>query len=150
MDGMTGVVWFVIGIVFFLMEMIAPAFVLLFFGMGAWGAAIVSLYTPVLEIQVICFITASMVALITLRNRYRSLFSGKSRMPSGQTEHPMTGRTGIVIKDILPNATGEISCGGSYWKAVSDGDIPAWSHVKVIGAQADDGIVLRVALMDKN
>jgi membrane protein implicated in regulation of membrane protease activity len=147
---MSGVVWFVIGIVFFLMEMIVPAFVLVFFGIGAWGAAIVSLYAPMLEIQVICFITTSLGALITLRSRYRALFSGKSRMPSRQTEHPMTGRTGIAIKDILPNATGEISCGGSYWKAVSDDDIPAWSHVKVIGAMADDGIVLRVALMDKN
>jgi membrane protein implicated in regulation of membrane protease activity len=143
---MSGVVWFVIGIGFFLTEMFVPAFVLLFFGIGAWVTAGITFFTPLLEMQALCFILSSLLSLILLRSRLRSVFSGQSRKPSGQTEHPMTGRRGVVSKRILPNEVGEISSGGSYWMAVSESDIPEGSQVKVNGTLANDGIILCVAL----
>ncbi|MDR3362845.1 MAG: NfeD family protein [Desulfovibrio sp.] len=143
---MSGVVWFLIGIGFFLTEMFVPAFVMLFFGIGAWATAVITFFTPLLEMQALCFILSSLISLIFIRNRLRSVFSGQSRKPSGQLEHPMTGRRGVVSKRILPNEIGEISSGGSYWRAVSESDIPEGSQVKVNGVLANDGIILCVTL----
>jgi len=39
-------VWFVVGVVVMLAELAIPGFVIIFFGLGCWGAAVVAVIVP--------------------------------------------------------------------------------------------------------
>jgi len=49
-------IWFILGLVLFLLELVVPGFVIFFFGIGAWVAALVCLIAnPGVNLQVIIF-----------------------------------------------------------------------------------------------
>ena len=98
-------IWFLVGVAFFLMELTTPALVLLFFGIGAWLAAAVVLITPVsLNLQLVVFMAASLVSLVLLRRWLKGIFSGyvKSRQDATQPLEDLIGEHAIVKERIAP------------------------------------------------
>ena len=104
--------WFIVGVAFFVAELMTPAMVLLFFGVGAWASALAALLGMDLAWQIVVFICISLLTLLFLRRRLRAVFGGRSsRNPSancdGQDEeqcapHLLTGRQGVVSKALHP------------------------------------------------
>ena len=146
--------WFIVGVAFFVAELMTPAMVLLFFGVGAWASALAALLGMDLAWQIVVFICISLLTLLFLRRRLRAVFGGRSsRNPSancdGQDEeqcapHLLTGRQGVVSKALRPGQVGEISIDGSFWRATAHEHIAAGSPVLVLGADPDNALVLRV------
>ena len=50
------VIWFVIGIACMVAELFTPAFIIAFFGIGAWAAALVAAICPGLEQELAAFL----------------------------------------------------------------------------------------------
>lgn len=140
--------WFLVGIGFFVAEMATPGLVLLFFGIGAWAAACAALLSSAVNIQAAVFIVVSLLTLIVLRSKVRGIFSGRDRNPDVDTStgaaHPLVGRRGIVSRALVLGKVGEINIGGSFWRAQSDVALEEGRSVTVQGALPSDGLVLLV------
>ncbi|MBO4300078.1 MAG: NfeD family protein [Desulfovibrio sp.] len=142
--------WFLLGLAFLGTELLAPTQVLLFFGVGAWAAALSALTDFGINIQLVVFIVVSIATLIFLRLRMRTIFGGRSRrtedngLSEAEQPHPLQGHTGIVSRNIIPNQVGEVYVGGSFWRAVANISLPKDSPIKVLGALPDDTLTLRV------
>ncbi len=137
-------IWFLVGVAFFLLELATPALVLLFFGIGAWLAAAVVLITPIsLNTQLVLFMTASLVSLILLRRWLKGIFSGyvKSRQDATQQLEDLIGKHAIVKERIAPKLAGRVELHGSDWTAQADQEIAVGTPVEVIG---QNSIILKV------
>jgi membrane protein implicated in regulation of membrane protease activity len=137
-------IWFLVGVAFFLLELVAPALVLLFFGIGAWVVAGLFLVTPVpLNIQLIVFMGASLVSLALLRRWLKGVFSGyvKSRQDATQELEDLIGKHAIVKERIAPKVAGRVELHGSDWTAQADQEIAVGTPVEVIGQTS---IILKV------
>lgn len=141
--GMT-LVWFFIGIGFLLVELAFPAMVVIFFGLGAWAAGIPAALGGTLKAQLIVFIGVSLGSLLLLRRYAKSVFGGRVQAARVGAPHPLAGQQGVVSKDLHPGNVGEVSIGGSFWRAVADTFLPEGAAVRVLGTLPDDELVLRV------
>lgn len=152
--------WFIVGVAFFLAELMTPAMVLLFFGVGAWASALAALLGVDPSWQIVTFICISLLTLLVLRRRLRAIFGGRashvdSENCDGHDEehcasHPLTGRQGVISKPLRPGEIGEVSIDGSFWRAIAHEHIAEGSPVRVLGAEPDDALVLRVQLVTKS
>jgi len=126
-------VWFLLGIVFFVIELIVPAFILFFLGIGAWVTTAVLAVTHVhLTTQMIIFLVSSLVSLVILRRLLRSIFFGSSSEEDGSTIVHSSPSTGIVTEAIVPPGLGRVKYGGSFWKATAEVPIPVDAVVQVL------------------
>jgi membrane protein implicated in regulation of membrane protease activity len=130
------VIWFIIGIILFLLEMTAPGIFFLFFALGAIIVGIICLFADglSLEWQLLIFSASSVIMLLTLRRYVRKLFSGFSE--SGDTEKKydeFVGETVTVVEPIHPPKIGKVELHGSLWKAESDEPIGKGELVEVTG-----------------
>ncbi|MFZ0280832.1 MAG: NfeD family protein, partial [Bacteroidales bacterium] len=56
-------IWFIIGLVLFLLELVLPGFVIFFFGVGAWITALLCLIAnPGINLQVVVFAVTSVLS----------------------------------------------------------------------------------------
>ena len=136
------VIWFISGVILFLLELAAPGFVLFFFGVGAWITAIVSLVFDIgLDLQIIIFFVSSILLLISLRRWVQNLFKGKFTAAEKGNEGELIGEKGVVVNAIIPPNRGKIEVHGTNWGAESDVEIPAGNTVEII---AQKNLTLKV------
>lgn len=139
------IIWFVLGAALMVAELFTPAFIIVFFGVGAWAAALVAAVWPGLEQELAAFLIVSVLALFLLRRRLVRTFQGRrTEARQGLPEFAYIGRQAEVTRSIPAGGEGEIALGGSYWRATSSGNIPAGSTVRVLGPVPDDELLIRV------
>ena len=140
--------WFLLGLAFLLVELMAPTLVLIFFGAGAWVTACAALLDLPLNWQFVLFILVSLLTLLLLRRHLRAVFGGRAHRVDDQgahaPSHPLTERVGVVSKTLRPGEVGEVSIDGSFWRAVAETEIHAGRAVRVLGTQPGDALLLRV------
>ena len=126
-------IWFIIGIVFFVIELTMPGFIIFFFGLGAWLTALTILFVD-LDItgQLLVFITVSLVCLLLFRVWMRNTFFGKTLLEEDSVNASPTTATGIVVEEICPPNQGKIKYGGSFWQAEADVPIKVNTAVKIV------------------
>lgn len=67
--------WFIIGLALFLLELIVPGFIIFFFGFGAWVTALVCMIkTPDINLQIIIFAMSSVLSIAVLRRMIQERF----------------------------------------------------------------------------
>ena len=132
--------WFILGIVLLAVELVSPAFVLFFFGFGAWAAGV--------------FGASSIVFLLSLRRLFVRSFRGKTQVSSDAASAGLpnlhVGKMGTVTRPIPVNGVGEISVGGSFWRAVSPEAQPEGAQVRILGHIPDDELTLEVVSGGEN
>ena len=125
--------WFLVGIVFFGLELLLPGLVVFFFGVGAWCAALTVFLHPIsLAHQLLIFLSTSLVALLLLRTSLKKIFLGRKREMDAMEATISAGASGVVIEDIIPPATGKIKYGGSFWQATAEQIIPKGTVVHIV------------------
>ena len=108
-------VWFLAGIAVMLAELAVPGFVIIFFGLGCWGASVVAFFSPnSYSAQVAVFVIVSVASLMTLRRVAMRVFVGRSEgqetedmgnVPCGGADNPQpgsgswTGRAGAFSRN---------------------------------------------------
>ena len=140
------IVWFVAGAVLMLTELFTPAFVIIFFGAGAWAAALVAAIQPGLEQELAAFLIVSLLSLLLLRRHLIKTFQGRrTEAADGTPTFAHAGRQAEVTQSIPAGEVGEISLGGSFWRATSDQAVPLGGLVRVIGPVPDDELLIKVS-----
>ena len=142
----SSLIWFLIGVVFLVSEILLSGFILIFFTAGCW---IVALVTWVFEIelasQIFIFVASSLTLLFTLRKYSLKIFRGKTResIDDHYTDSKI-GKTAMVTKTISPNMPGEIRVMGSFWRANAEEAIEEGQSVLIESQESEDGLTFRV------
>ncbi len=142
-------IWFLVGVLFLISELMIPGFILIFFTAGCWIAGLsVWLLKIDLTTQVIVFIVSSLFLLFTLRKYSLKTFKGDSldNVDDSYTESKI-GKTAIVSKEITPGIPGEVKVMGSFWRAVADTRIEVGKSVVIENQESEDGLTFRVKIL---
>ena len=135
-------IWFLIGLPFFIAEMAIPGFILFFFGLGAWVVSIVTAIFPDISFnkQILLFSISSIGSLLILRNYLKSVFLGVQDEGNDSYNPLKDGdNLAVVTKDIKEGSYGEIKFKGTFYKAKSDKNIKVDQNVKVLDKGDEQG-----------
>jgi membrane protein implicated in regulation of membrane protease activity len=126
-------IWFIIALVLFLLELVVPGFVIFFFGIGVLVTALVCLIAhPGINIQIIIFAVISVLSLLALRKliQKKLFYSKESR--SEAVEDEFTGKEAVAVTDFGSDKKGKVEFKGTNWTAESDSEIKAGQTVIII------------------
>lgn len=138
------IIWFIIGLVLLLTELFAPALVMLFFGLGAWCAALAYfLFKVSLSLQLAVFLVASTLFLVLIRKKLQPIFQGyvASKQSPEVNLDDFIGKEATVVEKIDPGTLGKVEFKGVLWAAGADSAIAHGARVRITGR---DGLKLVV------
>ena len=143
-------IWFLVGLVLFVLEFIMPGLIIGFFGIGAWIVAIICLVSVYIDgsinAQLIIFIIASVLSLLLLRRWLKGIFIGHVKSKQDMTEdlNEFIGERVVVKVKITPKAGGKVELHGTNWEAEADEEIAEGTVVEII---AKDNLTLKVKVV---
>lgn len=139
-------VWFLAGIAVMLAELAVPGFVIIFFGLGCWGAAGVAVFAPdAYSAQVIVFLIVSVASLMTLRKVAMRVFVGRSEGPETEDWGNVPVGARITLdQDLEAGRVGRVRFRGTMWDAVSEDRIPAGSDAEITGVDKANRSCLKI------
>jgi len=139
-------VWFLVGIAVMLVELAVPAFVIVFFGLGCWGGAVVAVFSPdAYSAQVTAFLVVSVVSLLTLRKVAMRVFVGRSEGPgSEELGNVPVGARVSIDQDLEAGRVGRVRFRGAMWDAISEDRIPAGSDAEITGVDKANRSCLKI------
>ena len=128
-------VWFLIGLLLFLFELVLPGFVIFFFGVGAWITALACLIAdPGINLQIVIFAVTSVVSLVALRRMIQKRLIIKDHLAEA-VEDEFTGKEATALSDMSTGKEGKVSFKGTTWNAESASDIHAGQKVIIKGKE---------------
>ena len=138
--------WLIVGIGLMILEIAAPGFILLFFGIGGLATALAALLgVEDISLQMVIFIIVSLFTLILFRKKWKNVFRGDYKLAKGTGEEQfddIIGKRAAVKKAIDPSGiNGKVEFHGTLWNATAETYIPEGSIVEII---ARDNLVLNV------
>lgn len=117
-------IWFFVGLILFLAELVLPGFVIFFFGVGAWVTALVCLIGhPGINVQFIIFGVTSILSLVALRRIIQEKFFYSKESLSEGVEDEFTGKEAKALSNFGPGEQGKVEFKGTTWKAESKSEI---------------------------
>jgi inner membrane protein len=139
-------VWFLAGIAIMLAELAVPGFVIIFFGLGCWGASVVAFFSPnSYSAQVAVFVVVSVASLMTLRRVAMRVFVGRSE---GQETEDMgnvpVGARITLNQDLEAGQVGRVHFRGTMWDAISEDRISAGSDAEITGVDKVNRSCLKI------
>lgn len=139
-------VWFLAGIAIMLAELAVPGFVIIFFGLGCWGAAVVAAFAPdAYSAQVIVFLIVSVASLMTLRKVAMRVFVGHSEGPETEDLGNVPAGARITLdQDLEAGRVGRVRFRGTVWDALSEDRIPAGSDAEITGVDKANRSCLKI------
>lgn len=133
------IVWLIVGVAFFLAEMMLPGFVIFFFAVGALVTALACLIgAPNLNMQLLIFLAASLISLFALRKWMTGIFSGRKSSSKATSESldSIISEKAVVTETVTPEQPGKVELHGTVWKAEADETLETGTRVKVIGHES--------------
>ncbi len=130
-----GWLWLYAGALLMFMELLAPGFVVFFFGLSAATVGLLKFAFEdsfTLTGQLAAFSVLSIVYLVLLRRWLKNLFAGRTADARADIENEYVGRVGKVIAAINPPLTGRIEIGDAEWTASADSPLAVGINVKVV------------------
>lgn len=138
------VIWFIVGLLFLLIEFAAPGLIIVFFGIGAWIVAIICLITDIsLTTQLIIFLILSIFSLGLLRKYFKKVFNLDS-IDNQTVEDEFIGHKAVCTEAVRDNKPGKVEFKGAGWAAESNTDISIGDTVKIIDRKSITLIVERL------
>jgi len=127
------VIWFIIGLALFLLELVLPGFVIFFFGVGAWITALLCLLAhPGINLQIIVFAITSVLSLLALRKIIQRKFFYSKVDRSSAVEDEFTGKEAVAASDFGADKKGKVEFKGTTWNSESESDIKKGQTVIII------------------
>ncbi|MDX2027255.1 MAG: NfeD family protein [Alphaproteobacteria bacterium] len=131
--------WAILGVVLTVLELVVPAFVLVWFGLGALLVALGLFLMPDLSFitQLLIWIIAS-VDLVLLW--FKVFKPHQHKILVGRSSAQAIGEIGLLVNDVEPFQKGRVRfqiplIGADVWECVADESIKAGSRVKVISVE---------------
>ena len=131
--------WAVAGLILILAELAVPAFVLIWFGLGALVVAIVAAVSP--ETGITAQLAVWLVVSIALVGLWFKIFKPnvhKTRV--GMSDYNLVGEIGLLTRAVAPFQNGEVRfqkpmVGSDVWPCMADETIPAGARVRVLSVE---------------
>jgi len=144
-------IWFLTGIAVMLAELVVPGFVIIFFGLGCLGAAVVAALAPgAYSVQLITFLIVSLTSLVTLRKMAMHIFVGRSEVSGGDdTGNVAVGARINIDQDIEPGREARVRYRGTMWTAVSEDRIPSGSEAEIVGVDKINRSCLKLKVVHR-
>ena len=134
--------WFFLGLAFFLLELIIPGFVIIFFGFGAWITSLVCLIAnPGLDLQIIIFAVTSILSLILFRKMLTRRFFKEGGASPETLADEFIGHEALALENIPKGLKGRVEFKGTPWTASSRDDIESGQIVEIIDKESINLIV---------
>lgn len=133
--------WWALGVVLAAIEILTPGTYLLWPGVAAGAVGVLVLLAPWLDwrIAVVVWVILSIASIVAAR-RYLRRHPARSDHPTlNRRAAALVGRSATLVEPIA-DGRGRAKLGDSTW-SVTGPELPAGTHVKVVGA---DGAVLKV------
>lgn len=128
--------WILLGLAIMSMELFAPGFIIVFFGLGAVLTGVLLIFVPMsINTQLVLFAVVSIILLVSFRKMAQGYFVGRTANPNptGAAMEVFTGETAVVTEDILPNSPkGKVEFHGSFWNADAEVEIAKGKKVTVL------------------
>jgi membrane protein implicated in regulation of membrane protease activity len=140
--------WAVLGIALVLAELAVPAFVLVWFGLGALLVAVMVAAAPQASLTAqIAVWTLASVAMVFLW--FRIFRPGFHKTRVGMSDANVVGEVGMLVKDVEPFAKGRVRfqkplLGAEVWDCIADEPIRSGERVRVLGVE---GSLIKVGPM---
>ena len=145
-------IWFLIGIVVMLAELVVPGFVIIFFGLGCLGAAVVAGFASnAYSFQLLAFLCVSLLSLISLRKMAIKIFVGRSAASKNDENENVSVGTRIKIdQDIEPGYESRVRYRGTLWSAISEDRIAAGGEAEIVGVTTTNRSCLKIKNAHRN
>jgi membrane protein implicated in regulation of membrane protease activity len=130
--------WAITGIVLILAELAVPAFVLVWFGLGALLVALVVALAAIgFTAQLSVWLVASLMLIVLWFKVFRP---ERHKTRIGMSEPQMIGEVGLLTHDVAPFGRGEVRfqkplLGTDTWPCIADEEIRAGERVRVISVE---------------
>jgi membrane protein implicated in regulation of membrane protease activity len=133
--------WIVLGIVLMLLELLVPAFFLMWFGLGALIVGVLVWLFPasLFGYQVLVWTAFSLLFVWLWFKVFKpQVFKSRAGMARGS----FIGEIGLVTKDMRPYEKGQIRfqkpiLGDEVWESIADEEIRAGERVKVLAVEGN-------------
>ena len=128
-------IWIYAGSALMLLELIAPGFILCFFGLSAATVGVLRFVFGEafgLTGQLAAFSVFSVLYIVLLRRYLKRIFVGGRVETKTDFDNESVGRTGQVTAAINPPLTGRVMLGDAEWTASADRAIAVGANVKVV------------------
>ena len=128
--------WLVFGIGLMLLELVLPAFFIIWFGLGALVVALVLLMWPAAGLTAqLGLWTLSSVAMVFVWFLVFKPTLFKTRV--GMASADVVGEIGLLVRDVAPYARGQVRfqkplVGAELWDCIADEPIQAGERVRVL------------------
>lgn len=133
-----GWLWMYAGAILMLMELMAPGFVIFFFGLSAATVGLCRFaFGEAFDLtwQLAAFSAFSIIYIISLRRWLQKVFSGNVQASREDFENENVGRLGKVTVAIKPPLTGRVMLGDAEWTAEADSPLEVGADVRVVAQQ---------------
>jgi inner membrane protein len=131
------VIWFLVGLVLLLLELVLPGLIIIFFGVGAWIVALCLLFFDLsLTAQFWIFGISSVLGLVLLRRFLKKKFFKEEETTEGSLEAEFIGKKAVTETDLVANKPGKVSFKGTQWTAIADCDIAKGEDVEITGKES--------------
>lgn len=128
-----GLMWLIIGVTLFILEMAVPGFILFFFGLAAMLTALGCYFFPwSVNTQLAVFLVLSLVSLFSLRGIVQKVFIGDKKEDGEDSIFASGGEKCVVTSTITPPAEGQVKFGGTFWRAEADDAIEEGTVVEIV------------------
>jgi len=130
--------WAVGGIALIVAELAVPAFVLIWFGLGA---LVVALAMALLDLGLTAQLTIWLIVSLALVAGWFKVFKPnmhKTRI--GMSDANVVGEVGVLVHDVAPFAKGQVRfqkpiLGSDVWECIADEAIKSGERVKVLDVE---------------
>ena len=136
--------WMHAGAILMLLELLAPGFVIFFFGLSAATVGLCRFaFGDAFDLtwQLAAFSAFSIVYLVFLRQRMKKVFSGTVETSRADFQNDNVGRIGKVTVAVNPPLAGRVLVGDAEWNAVSEAPLAVGADVRVV---AQDNLTMKV------
>ena len=121
-----------------LLELVAPGFILCFFGLSAATVGVLKFafgdaFTQ--TGQLAAFSAFSILYILILRRYLKRVFVGGKVETKTDFDNESVGRVGTLTAAILPPLTGRVMLGDAEWTAEADRPIAKGASVRVVAQQ---------------
>lgn len=133
----SGVIWFLVGLLLLLSELVMPGLVLIFFGLGAWVTALCCLFFDIgLNLQLGIFLVSSVLSLVLMRKAIREKYTNFRQGTSGDLEDDYIGQRVTALHDFGANTPGKVSFRGSNWEAIANTPVTKGQKLIITGLKS--------------
>ena len=128
--------WFLVGLVLALAEIVIPGLIIVFFGVGAWATAL-ALGLGVVESfneQLLLFLASSLLSLVFFRKHGQRYFEGRvtGTLAPYESLDDFQGGKAVVTAAIMPkHLGGKVEFNGTIWDAEADVALAPGATVQV-------------------